>query len=319
MAKPWQIPDFDAHEPLKRCIRKILRTRCDEVFSYEQSVMADGDIESVHDMRVAARRLQTAFGIFKPYFVREKYRRRYRQLEGLIDVLGDVREEDILVRTVRDATRSESEDAERCIGLFLVQHLGRRHRLLRAVQLELEHLARKNFPDRCKKLASGLRLKNIRRHEGFQAAGRECLAKRMDKFLEQSLDVAGHPKKIQQLHIFRKSGKPLRYAMEIFRPSFGKDFRICQGQVESVLELLGEIHDYDVAAEELNDFADEIVQFNSAVKEQGKRFTMAPLYRLRHSLSEKRTSAFSRLDGILGEWNTSGFRGIFRRSIGLTT
>jgi CHAD domain-containing protein len=49
------------------------------------------------------------------------------------------------------------------------------------------------------------------------------------------------------LHRSRLAGKPLRYLMETVAPLYGKEFNDALREVKQLLEILGKIHDCDVA------------------------------------------------------------------------
>ena len=57
-----------------------------------------GDIERVHDMRVATRRLRAALEIFEPCFPAEAVRRRpCDEVKRLADALGERRDRDVAI------------------------------------------------------------------------------------------------------------------------------------------------------------------------------------------------------------------------------
>jgi len=97
MARPWKIVDLDPTENLKVCLHKIALTRFQETFSYVQGTMKGEDIEALHDMRVAARRLRAILRIFASCFPRKKFKRQDEKLKSLIRSLGAVRESDVFI------------------------------------------------------------------------------------------------------------------------------------------------------------------------------------------------------------------------------
>ena len=97
MAKARKIPYFNPEQPLNICLRKILRTRFNEMYSYEKGTIAGKDIEYLHDMRVSSRRVQAALKIFRGAFPRKKFKNIYLKLRTLIRTLGEVRHYDVLI------------------------------------------------------------------------------------------------------------------------------------------------------------------------------------------------------------------------------
>ena len=55
------------------------------------------DVERVHDMRVATRRLRAALEIFEPCFPRKRHRKALKQVKALADALGERRDRDVAI------------------------------------------------------------------------------------------------------------------------------------------------------------------------------------------------------------------------------
>ena len=64
------------------------------------------DIERVHDMRVATRRLRAALEIFGPCFPRQELKAALRQVKELADALGERRDRDVAIATLEDIRES---------------------------------------------------------------------------------------------------------------------------------------------------------------------------------------------------------------------
>ena len=55
------------------------------------------DIERVHDMRVATRRLRAALEVFEPCFPRKRFKATLREVKALADALGERRDRDVTI------------------------------------------------------------------------------------------------------------------------------------------------------------------------------------------------------------------------------
>jgi CHAD domain-containing protein len=97
MAKARKIPYFNPEQPLNICLRKILRTRFNEMYSYERGTIEGKVIEYLHDMRVSSRRVQAALKIFRGVLPKKKLKNVYIKLRTLIKALGEVRHYDVLI------------------------------------------------------------------------------------------------------------------------------------------------------------------------------------------------------------------------------
>ena len=101
MARPWKIPDLQPDEPLRGNLLKIAQGRFQETFSYEEAIVEYADIEALHDMRVAARRLQAVLLIFQDCFPKKKLRKHRDNIQRLIKNLGRVREADVFLEMLQ--------------------------------------------------------------------------------------------------------------------------------------------------------------------------------------------------------------------------
>lgn len=65
--------------------------------SFKDVALAGEDIEGVHDMRVASRRLRAAIELFRDAFPRHRIAPLLQDVKGLADALGAVRDTDVLI------------------------------------------------------------------------------------------------------------------------------------------------------------------------------------------------------------------------------
>jgi CHAD domain-containing protein len=77
-----------------------VRRRADELFSHADGVLDTSDIERVHDMRVASRRLRAVLEIFAPCFPQGDYKTVLRDVKGLADALGERRDPDVHIEAM---------------------------------------------------------------------------------------------------------------------------------------------------------------------------------------------------------------------------
>jgi CHAD domain-containing protein len=94
VAKPADIA-VDADEAFATAAARAVRVRADELFAQEQGVLDTSDIERVHDMRVASRRLRAVLEIFAPCFPRADFKTVLRDVKALADALGERRDPDV--------------------------------------------------------------------------------------------------------------------------------------------------------------------------------------------------------------------------------
>jgi CHAD domain-containing protein len=87
-------------EPFAIAGARIVRTRSDELFAHAAGVLDTGDIERVHDMRVASRRLRAALEIFAVCFPAADHRRVLRDVKALAGALGERRDPDVHIEAM---------------------------------------------------------------------------------------------------------------------------------------------------------------------------------------------------------------------------
>jgi CHAD domain-containing protein len=88
---------LDCEGPYGLAAATVVEVRAAEVFAHSGGVLAIEDIEPLHDMRVATRRLRAAMEMFRPCFPRKRYRRAMKPLKALADALGERRDRDVAI------------------------------------------------------------------------------------------------------------------------------------------------------------------------------------------------------------------------------
>jgi CHAD domain-containing protein len=89
--------DIEIHpwEPYGAAAARVVRVRTEELFANEAGVLDTSDIERVHDMRVATRRLRAVLEIFAPCFPRGPFKEALGDVKALADALGERRDPDV--------------------------------------------------------------------------------------------------------------------------------------------------------------------------------------------------------------------------------
>ena len=105
MAKARRIPGLSADEPYACAAAKIVEVRVAELIDHARGVLDVDDIERVHDMRVATRRLRAALEIFGPAFRARELKAGLRQVKELADALGERRDRDVSIAALEQIAR----------------------------------------------------------------------------------------------------------------------------------------------------------------------------------------------------------------------
>ncbi|MEK6276996.1 MAG: CHAD domain-containing protein [Actinomycetota bacterium] len=97
MAKPREVKDLHCEEPFALAAARVVEVRADELLEHSHGVLDTDDIEAVHDMRVASRRLRAALEVFKPCFPRKRFRAALEAVKAIADALGERRDRDVSI------------------------------------------------------------------------------------------------------------------------------------------------------------------------------------------------------------------------------
>ena len=111
MAKARDIPDLRGTDAFREAAAKVVAVRAEELWEQSTNVLDVGDIERVHDMRVATRRLRAVLEIFAPCFPRKQHRSVLQEVKALADALGERRDRDVHIEELeRIAASLATED-----------------------------------------------------------------------------------------------------------------------------------------------------------------------------------------------------------------
>ena len=97
MAKARAISGVAPDSSFREAAADAVEVRTEELFSFAEGVLDTGDVERVHDMRVASRRLRAVLEVFAPCFPKKELRRTLREVKALADDLGERRDPDVAI------------------------------------------------------------------------------------------------------------------------------------------------------------------------------------------------------------------------------
>src|SRR5579871_2580831 len=80
---------------------QAIRESLHKMLSHAEGVREGEDIEAVHDMRVASRRLRAALSVFGAAFPGRDFARFERDVKAVTDALGAARDLDVMIDTLQ--------------------------------------------------------------------------------------------------------------------------------------------------------------------------------------------------------------------------
>ncbi len=141
---------LDCEGSFSQAAARVVKARSKEVFAHSAGVLDLDNVEAVHDMRVATRRLRAALEIFEPCFPHKRHRKALKKVKALADALGERRDADVEIALL-EGLLDKATGADRSALRDLIAEL-RRH------QAEAnEALAPYIAPKRLKKLRRRLK------------------------------------------------------------------------------------------------------------------------------------------------------------------
>jgi CHAD domain-containing protein len=133
---------------------EIIGERSAAVFAHQRKDVLDiGEIEGVHDMRVATRRLRAALEVFGPCLDQARGKRALHEVKALAEALGQRRDRDVQLVLLGEL-HDRCEGAERAAVDLLIEEL--RTEQLEAneqVATALQRVERKRLARRLTRLA----------------------------------------------------------------------------------------------------------------------------------------------------------------------
>ena len=263
MGKGKKLKRLKPNTPVGKAMGLVLPDKVDEVFKDEQAVRRD-DVEGVHDMRVATKRLREAARLFRPAFGKRRMGRHLGHLEQLNDSLGAVRELDVLRLQLQDvATRNSglAEGLQPLITRLATEREAADARLVAVLDETLPHLKqdfKELLGDRAQKRKDVWKMP-------FVALGCESVTERVLRAfeLEQAARVPGA---VADLHKMRIAIKKVKYALELFLDVLGKPAKKAYKPISKLQDLMGKVHDCDVLLRVLEEAKGETLSAGVADK-----------------------------------------------------
>ena len=239
-------------DPMAEAGRLIFAQQIRRMRSHEAGSRTGEDIESVHQMRVAIRRMRSLFNLIGAHYRPKTTARIERGLRQTARALGAIRDLDVLILDLQDYQETLPLDDQavlaQVISILDERRSASRVRLNQLLDSKryARHLRRfRRFAKRPKKGARRRKRSEaphqLRHVLPLLLHERLARVKAYDTVLPASDDAI--------LHALRVEYKQLRYALEFFQPILGRSARQFLKKVKDMQEILGRINDIAVFSE----------------------------------------------------------------------
>ncbi len=266
-ATPGIMPD----DAMSEAGRKILFHQFEIMLKHEPGVRVDGNIDAIHDMRVATRRMRSAIKLFHPYYKKSSPVRIFeRSLKTIANALGAVRDMDVFQDKIRKYAEGLQEAERDSLN-------------------ELSKEFNVNTDNARQKLIEFL---DSSRYRGFVATFHEFLttpgAGSQTRFALGEAHIVRHVvppllytqyttmrtyetvfavTNLDTFHELRIEGKRFRYTLEFFAEVLGAESKTVINAVKTLQDHLGDLQDARVAVDLLQ----------SHLQKAGERDDLRPL------------------------------------------
>jgi CHAD domain-containing protein len=234
-------------------VRAALDLRLRALLAHDPGTRAGDDIEDLHQMRVAVRRMRAALKAARPLLDRTWADGLRAELGWLGRALGPVRDLDVLLLRLRGEIATLPEP-ERTAGEQLVAALDAEREVARAAMLAALESGR--YRALLERLADAIRLPLPTPSATRAQPELVDLVRAEVRRLRRAVRRAGDDPPDQTLHDLRILGKRVRYTGELVEPMLGATVKRLLRATAGLQEVLGDHQDACVAEERIRDLLD---------------------------------------------------------------
>lgn len=108
MKRKWEIEKLKSTKQYKKNASLIMKNRIENLLNYTQSYFKNPDVENLHDVRIALRRVRYSMELFIVCYDKKIFIKFYNKVQLLQDLSGNVRDVDIAIENL-NALMNENE------------------------------------------------------------------------------------------------------------------------------------------------------------------------------------------------------------------
>jgi CHAD domain-containing protein len=298
-------PGVQAGDVMSEAGRKILGFHFARMIANESGTRLGEDIEALHDMRVATRRMRVALELFGTFFKKKALKPYRNGLRNTGRALGRVRDLDVFSDKLKGYLESQAEGERSGFEVFLSQwearHTKAQSKLVRYLDSERYQAFAQGFgqflntPGGGAKRPKALQPTLARDVAPIMTYERLAAVRVYEGLIENAT--------VEELHSLRIQLKKLRYLVEFLADVLGPEREEVVRAIKDLQDHLGNLNDADVACQILNAFVARL-ESEQATLPIGQRANpqavltyLAKQYDQRHRLIESFPGVWQRLMG----------------------
>ena len=248
-------------EPMGEAGRKVIGFHLRRFLAHESGTRDGADIEDLHDMRVATRRMRAAFRVFGSFFEPKATKPLLKGLREAAGILGRVRDLDVFIEKAGHYLEGLPDSERDCLDPLL--EVWQEERRARRKEL-VGYLDGSDYAAFCRQLAHFVSTPGVAKSLGSIAEPTPMLIAHVAPaavYTRWAEVLAYSPylktATLDLLHNLRIHCKRLRYTLEFFQEVLGPEARDAIKQVTAVQDHLGDLQDAVVATEMLRGFLND--------------------------------------------------------------
>ena len=254
-------PGVEPDDPLAEAGRKVMHYHFAQMLLHEDGTRLGEDIEELHDMRVATRRMRAAFEVFGDAFTPKAIKTHLRGLKATGRGLGRVRDLDVFMEKAGhylDTLPPEHQTGlEPLLDSWMQERETARARMVAYLDGEDYAAFKDSFLKFVTTPGEGVQESPSGGFTPQRAGdiapiliyGRLAAVRAFNAILETA--------SLEQFHALRIEFKKLRYTVEYFREVLGAESKAVINDLKAIQDHLGDLNDADVATQILRDFLAE--------------------------------------------------------------
>jgi CHAD domain-containing protein/transposase len=276
-----KLPGLLSDDSLTEAGRKVLRQHFEDMVAQGENAGLGEDPEVVHKMRVATRRMRSAFEVFEGAFTEKSVRFFRKPLKRTGKALGRVRDLDVLLLHMKEYASGLTADDAAAFQPLITAWEEERTAHLHALT---EYLRSDQYAVFCNQFGTFVRsdgkgsapereiYDGIRKRIGERAP--ELVISRYTDMLAFDAHVATAT--LDRLHALRIQCKKLRYTLEFLQEVLGPQAKKIIRHVTAMQDYLGHLQDDQTAGFMITSFVQELDE-RQAHLPLGARLNAAPL------------------------------------------
>jgi CHAD domain-containing protein len=280
------------------------------------------DIECIHRMRVASRRLRNAFDLFGDCFSQKKTTAWIKQVQIITQALGEARDTDVQIDHIYEIYENiDIKKYKAGIARLLLRLRQRRENLQSNVLKALDNLDQLKLIEDIQIAIQSLGTQTNQSGEySLRLYQRAFFAtsQHLDNLLSYEVYI-NMPERIEELHRMRICAKKLRYALEAYSPLYPDQMDSPVQTARKTQDALGKLHDCDVWLAYLPTFLES--ERRRTMKYYGHsaplNFLLPGLAYFEEEEKNLRTNVYNQFVQDWNQWKEQKIWGNLRRAISL--